>query len=167
MFRNFGSTVKHRFVTSRLVGPAIVAAVVASFAAIGCSSSSDATTTPDAGPTNCNLEQVQALFTAQRCTNSGCHDAAAAGAGLDLASPGVAARLLDKNPTAGQGAIPSQCTNIGKPYLKSGTNPATGLLLDKISRTPGCGSPMPFGYAALSAAQISCIQTWATSVTSP
>ena len=163
MFRIFGSAFKHRFATPRLVGPAIFAAVLSAFAASGCSSSSD-TGTPDAGPSNCNLEQVQALFAAQRCTNSGCHDAAAAGAGLDLASAGVAARLLDKGPMAGAGSL---CTTSGKVYLKGGTTPATGLLLDKISSSPGCGSRMPFGYAPLSAAEISCIQTWANTVTAP
>jgi hypothetical protein len=167
MFRNFGSAFKHRFVTSRLVGTALVAAVVASFAAVGCSSSSD-TSTPDAGPTNCNLDQVEALFTAKNCTTGGCHDSTGFAAGLNLTATGLATRLVGKGPDATAGVTHSVCTGGSQVYLVAGSNPATGLLIDKVKAGySGCGTRMPMGGLALTASEFSCIQTWATSVTSP
>jgi hypothetical protein len=163
MFRTFGSTVMHRF-----AGLAIVAAVVSSLAAFGCSSSSDGNT-PDSGPVNttCDGTSVQTLFTAKGCTGIGCHNSTGDSAGLNLTANGIAARLVGVSPTAGVGSIPSSCAGMSKVYLTAGSNPATGLLLDKLTSTPGCGARMPLGGAQMTASEISCVRTWATTLTSP
>lgn len=157
MFRTIGSTFTHRFAAT-----AIAAALVSSLA-IGCSSNSD---TP--APTTCDLAGVEALFSAKNCTLGGCHDSASGSAGLDLKSAGLAARLLDKGPAAGVGSVESSCTGMSKVYLKGGSNPATGLLLDKLTPTfGGCGARMPSGGTPLTDSQMECVRSWALTVTSP
>ena len=88
-------------------------------------------------------------------------------AALDLTATGLAARLVGKGPVANMGSIPSLCANMSKVYLTAGSNPATGLLLDKLTNAAGCGSRMPLGLPALSTSEISCVRSWATTVTAP
>ena len=96
---------------------------------------------------------------------AGCHPTGAArGAGLDLRSAGVVGRLLDKGPSTDTGAG-AACMAAAKPYLKSGSNPATGLLIDKMTMsTATCGTIMP-QIGTLTAAQKKCLTDWATAVT--
>ena len=83
--------------------------------------------------------------------------------------------LVDVNPVTGAGAVlHSVCAPADGPYLKSGTKPATGLLINKISGTgdicaPAGGVRMPFGGVPsyLSATEIACVTSWATTLTSP
>ncbi len=175
MFRNFGSAFVNRFALPRLagrwVGAAIVAALVSSFAALGCSSSSDNNT--DAGPsqpTNCDINQLGTLFAKKLCSSAACHDPAGTSAHLNLtADSGLAGRLVGQSP-AGGGGLPSMCANLTPPkiYLVAGSQPATGLLLDKISPSySGCGIRMPYNLPVLTTDEIACVQSWATSVTKP
>ena len=131
-----------------------------SFAVAGCSSSGS--DTPDSGPTVCTQAQVDTIFAA-KCTV--CHGPGGAYAGLDLSSTGLASRLVGVAPPGGGSAAPSVCTGMSKVYLTAGSNPATGLLLDKLGSNPGCGVRMPYMLAALSASDIACVQSWANTVT--
>ena len=98
------------------------------------------------------------------CALGGCHDTTATGGGLDLKSAGVVGRLLDKGPSTNTDAG-AACMAASKPYLKSGSNPATGLLLDKLAAgTTTCGTPMP-QIGSLNATQKKCLNDWATAVT--
>ncbi len=48
-------------------------------------------------------------------------------------------------------------------YLKAGSNPATGLFLDKLNpdtTIPPCGAHMPNLGAPLTAAQFACVQSY-------
>ncbi len=101
-----------------------------------------------------------------KCT-VGCHSPASAlNAGLDLSSDNVAERLLNKT-SNGSGA--STCGFSTTPYLIPGSNPADGLLIDKVRNVqPECGAQMPWvNPAAWSADDTACLIDWATSVTAP
>jgi hypothetical protein len=45
--------------------------------------------------------------------------------------------------------------------LNRGTLPATGIFIDKINFTKGCGSGMPYLTSKMSDADIACLQAWA------
>lgn len=157
MHRTFGSTFSPRFAIAAIASISLFVVVA------GCSSSSDGAT-PDAGSTTCDLAGAQAIFTAKGCAQSGCHDATGTSAGLNLAAADLGAELLGKSPGTG-GLTPSSCTNMNKVYLVKGSNPATGLFIDKLTATPGCGLRMPLTGAPLDATQMACVKSWATSVT--
>ena len=99
------------------------------------------------------------------CALPGCHSAnTAGGAGLDLASAGVAGRLLGQGPSTNTGAE-AVCASVGKPYLVAGSNPATGLLMDKMDALKvTCGSTMSL-LGNLNSSQLACLSAWATAVT--
>jgi hypothetical protein len=81
-----------------------------------------------------------------RC--GGCHSAATALGGLDLASAGLAARLT--------GAA-AQCS--GQVLIVPG-DPDTSYLMQKLSEaTPACGNAMPLG-GRLPAADLACVARW-------
>jgi hypothetical protein len=90
--------------------------------------------------TACDAPQM--VFAA-RCALAGCHSAnSAGGAALDLASAGVVGRLLGQGPSTNV-AAGAACASAGKPYLVAGSNPATGLLMDKMDVAKvTCGSTM-------------------------
>jgi hypothetical protein len=94
-------------------------------------------------------------------SNAACHGATAKESGLDLVSAGVVARLLDKAPDP---AMSVSCSASTMPYLISNTNPAQGLLLDKLS-SGSCGSPMPYPLGNLPQQQRDCLTQWANAVT--
>jgi len=104
------------------------------------------------------------VFTA-KCTGSGCHNATDKTSGLDLtAGSGLPARLLGVMPMS----ISFFCASSAMPYLTAHSTPATGLLLDKITKSmPSCGARMPFNMSPLTSTEIACIQSWANTVTSP
>ena len=92
-----------------------------------------------------------------------CHDARAlTPGGLDLVTKPFD-RLLGQVPS---GANSSQCAGNTTPYLIAGSNPAMGLLLDKLSTAPPCGQPMPT-LDSLTPTEVACIQSWATGLTAP
>jgi hypothetical protein len=86
---------------------------------------------------------------AARCGD--CHGATDRAKGLDLASPGVAARLVGVKSTCG-----------GKPLLDPAGPGTTGLLLEKLQGpVAGCGQQMPYGMPPLPAAERACLIEWA------
>ena len=97
----------------------------------------------------CQID-VEADIFRQTCATSGCHVSGIdAAAGLDLASPGVASRLVNK---------PSSCN--GKLFL---SGPEEGYLLEKVTQeTPTCGTRMP-ATGSLTDEELRCIRLWAES----
>jgi hypothetical protein len=86
----------------------------------------------------------------QTCGTSGCHMAGPnAAAGLDLSSPGVASRLVNK---------PSTCN--GKLFI---SGPDEGYLLEKVTQdTPACGTRMP-ATGSLTDEELRCLRRWTAS----
>jgi len=97
-----------------------------------------------------------------------CHSTAnngTIGGGLDLTVDGnIKSRLVGmKSPSNAQGG--SLCAGNGTPYLNANSNPATGLLIDKVQKTkPQCGDQMPQG-TALPSNQQQCLIKWVTTLT--
>jgi hypothetical protein len=158
MFRNFGSALPRG-------SAALLAIVMLSLVAAGCSSSNTDNTPPDAGPTNCDLTGVEAVFT-PKCALSGCHGDSPAGSAAGnlilTAGPNLATRLLGVMSTGANG---SSCGAATKAYLIPHVTPATGLLIDKLTMTvPECGSQMPLG-SSLPPTELACVKSWAASIT--
>jgi hypothetical protein len=95
-------------------------------------------------------------------TASGCHGATST-QGIDFTAPGLVGRLVGKMPA---GASPL-CSTSTMPYLVASSNPATGLLFDKLKATPSCGLTMPFGGigGAITPDEMTCLNDWATAAT--
>src|SRR5206468_11965956 len=90
-------------------------------------------------------------------------------AGLDLTvDANIGARLVGVM-SGGTAENGSKCSTSSTPYLDAGSNPATGLLIDKVTMThPPCGDQMPESAPfPLSKLQQSCLIQWATTLTSP
>jgi hypothetical protein len=83
----------------------------------------------------------------ESCGMTGCHDRSSAI--LDLVSPGVQARLLDKAST----------TSICKDRVFIDGEGGASLLIDKLDSAPPCGSPMPL-IGMLSTADRTCLEDW-------
>jgi hypothetical protein len=97
----------------------------------------------------CQIDVEVDIFR-QTCGASSCHVAGTnAAAGLDLTSPGVASRLVNK---------PSSCN--GKLFL---SGPDEGYLLEKVSQEmPSCGTRMP-ATGSLTDEELRCLRLWAES----
>jgi hypothetical protein len=95
-------------------------------------------------------------------SDASCHGATLKESGLDLVSPGVIGRLLGKMPDP---TTSLSCMSSTMPYLMAGSNPAQGLIIDKLNSTPSCGLTMPYPLGNLPAAQRTCLMEWATAVT--
>jgi mono/diheme cytochrome c family protein len=83
----------------------------------------------------------------------GCHGAGSPAKNLDLVSPGLAARLINK---------PAECNN--RPLLSTtGGSAPDGVLLEKLAGpVSDCGVQMPpTGIPALSATDMACVTEWA------
>ena len=144
----------------------------------GCAGEIDPSLIPGAGGSGSPLGQAgsgggggasvcdapKMVFSAS-CSPVGCHSAnSSGGAGLDLASAGVVARLLGQGPSTNTAAA-AACESAGKPYLMAGSNPATGLLMDKVDPAKvTCGTSMAL-LGQLDAAEVACLSAWATAVT--
>ena len=119
------------------------------------------------GPT-CDVEEV--LRTS--CGRVGCHDATWMTAGLDLATPGVQARLIDVPATHADitcdnpdgGALPVLCVPAGcvpGQKLIDLANPEQSKLLQKLAGTQGdCGQQMPMAPGMLSEEDRTCLEEW-------
>jgi hypothetical protein len=129
---------------------------------------------------NCTGGNDGASVVTGNCAISGCHDTSDAntlGAGLDLTVDATIATRLVGVVSPGDTSAGSTCGGNSEPYLNSGSNPATGLLVQKILSSPKCstsdsppccGDPMPYpGFALLSTQQQTCLIQWATTLTSP
>ena len=117
--------------------------------------------TSGAGGTAAPCDAPTMVFVGGNCAQIGCHAAAGPAGGLDLASAGVAARLLDKPSATAANPV---CAANTTPYLVSGTSPATGFLLDKLKNPPPCGLQMP-ELGAYTADEATCLDSWATALT--
>jgi hypothetical protein len=87
----------------------------------------------------------------QRCASAACHGAGATQ--IDLLSSGVEMRLVDKPSSS---AATAQCKGR---TLVSSDGSAESLLIEKLSETPPCGSPMPLG-STLTDTELTCISDW-------
>lgn len=85
------------------------------------------------------------------CGLPACH--AKATAQVDLASPAVADRLIDKK------SVSATC--MGRVFVSS--SGMSSLLLDKLTDTPPCGVKMPL-TGTISAADLQCLTSWVQSV---
>lgn len=146
----------------------------------GGSNSTGGTTGTGGSSSNCTGSLDGATLVTSQCATSGCHDATSAsssGAGLDLTvNSSIASRLVGVA-SSGNTAAGSVCGGNSEAYLDGGSNPATGLLIQKIQSNPKCstgesppccGLPMPYpGIALLSPMQQTCLIQWATTLTSP
>jgi len=74
----------------------------------------------------------------------------------------VVARLLNQPPNSTDPM--ALCGSYSGDLLNSGSNPATGLLIDKLASPPPCGMHMP-EIGSITSTQASCVQAWATAVT--
>jgi len=101
---------------------------------------------------------------AAKCSYPGvCHDSRPlTPGGLDLMTAPFD-RLVGALPS---GENSSQCAGTTTPYLVAGSNPATGLLLDKLTPARPCGETMPT-LDTLTPTELACIQSWATGLTAP
>ena len=121
---------------------------------------------------NCTGGNDGVNIIASNCATSGCHDSAGAkfSASLDLTvNSTIGSRLVGvmaAQATATNGAL---CSSETEPYLNPQSNPATGLLIDKITMShPPCGAFIPYlNPSLLPAAQQTCLIQWATTLTSP
>jgi len=101
------------------------------------------------------------------CAIGGCHNASTSpslNGGLNLTvDSGIATRLVGVMSGA-NGA--SMCRgSLAAPYLDDNSNPATGLLIDKLKPNPSCGVQMPEVPPYLTANQLACVIQWATTLT--
>jgi hypothetical protein len=85
---------------------------------------------------------------APSCGGNGCHGAMGAQQGLDLESPGVAARVV--------GVSAKECSVT----LADPKNPEGSLLYTKLGPNPPCGSQMPIARPVLSATDVACVKAW-------
>ena len=90
---------------------------------------------------------VERLFV-PRCGGSGCHGPTAPQEGLDLSSPGVAARVV--------GVAAKSCAAT----LADPADPANSFLYTKLGAKPPCGAQMPIAQLPLSSEDSACILAW-------
>jgi hypothetical protein len=116
---------------------------------------------------NCD---VPALFAAKACSIAGCHSSSSPAAAFDMQTAGWETAMVGKTPPGGGAAATmSMCMGMGQ-YLVAGSQPATGLFIDKLAKaTPQCGARMPNLPLdpGLTAAELACVQTWANALTKP
>jgi hypothetical protein len=113
----------------------------------------DAATGAGVGVGGSDCPSVSALFD-ENCSSSSCHSAENKAQGLDLASPDVAARLVNVPATEGPG------------LLIDPSAPAESILYLKLMPHPPFGAQMPIGASPLSASAIACVFAWITEGTS-
>jgi hypothetical protein len=132
---------------------------LASLFLLGCPGTLDPGVGPGPGGTGGSSGGCEVQLLAARCAP--CHTAASAQGGLDLQSADIPSRLVGHD----TGAVTvSSCS--GMKLLNAGSNPATGVFIDKLTMDPPpCGSPMPLG-GTLTATEKSCLTDWATGLTS-
>lgn len=106
----------------------------------------DASTPAPSAPPAC----VTTLFN-KSCALAGCH--AANAEQVDLGSPGLQTRLVDKKSTS------DECGD--RTFIASDGSPS--LLIQKIMDSPPCGLKMPIG-PALTTAETKCLTDWVDSL---
>jgi hypothetical protein len=102
----------------------------------------------EAGSDSGQCGDVIARVFVPSCGGNGCHGAIGAQQGLDLVSPGVAARVV--------GVAAKECSAT----LADPKNPDNSLIYTKLSPNPPCGAQMPLARAPVSADDIACVRAW-------
>jgi hypothetical protein len=136
----------------------------------GGSNSTGGTTGTGGSSSNCTGSLDGAALVASQCAYAGCHDSSSAqfSADLDLTVDStISSRLVGVMAAQPAGSNQARCMDETEPLLVAGSNPATGLLVDKIKPNPPCGVRMPYSGIALSTMQQTCLIQWATTLTSP
>jgi hypothetical protein len=82
------------------------------------------------------------------CATSACHSAQTQQANLDLQSPGLPQRFVEKRATGGPG------------YLIDSQDPGKSVLYLKVTSSPPFNFQMPPGAPPLSSDEVACILTW-------
>jgi hypothetical protein len=136
------------------------AAIASSVALWGCAGSLDQPgrfgyldAPPDAGTADTSSDMdagcnpVTDIFPPS-CTTSACHSAGSQQGSLDLESPGMPQRLVNKKAHGGPG------------LLIDAKDPAQSVLLLKLSDPPPFGFQMPLGAVALTDGEVACLQAW-------
>jgi hypothetical protein len=142
-----------------LVGPIVTSLVLLT----GCPGSLDAeqfggikrpgSDTQGAGADFCNAPTVHF---AKSCGSALCHEGPAAEGGIDLISPGLEQRLLNK-----PAAVPG-CEDL---LLIDPQNPQDSFLLEKVaSVSPSCGYIMPLGAFEADQELVACTSDWISAV---
>ena len=113
---------------------------------------------------SCDLADVTAIFmnSTHSCAAGACHNAMGYAANFDMASPGWERCLVGVNPKGG-GMTPSMCAGKG-PYLNTGSPPAAGLFLQKLTVGRPCGDQMPQIGTKLTNQEMACVQSWANTL---
>jgi hypothetical protein len=117
---------------------------------------SDANATPYPCSIGSTMPQIQEkLFKGIKCL--GCHGKLTLfPTTLDLASDGLAARVVDRMAEAN----PAKGKCVGK-VLVPRDNPTGGVFVEKVEQAkPSCGARMPQDLAALTPDEISCVKAW-------
>jgi hypothetical protein len=109
------------------------------------------------------------IFSTYGCAIPACHSNVNPAANFDQQTPGWEHAMVGKAPPGGgPAATASMCANMGKVYLVAGSQPATGLFLDKLKLiTPPCGARMPNIGGPLTTPELNCVQDWANALTKP
>src|SRR5262245_22575731 len=155
------SFARRTFVTTRAYATLIL--LLTSTGLLGCPGNLDPSLTGGTGVCDAPATLFKSTDTLQGCGNDvSCHGATVHVAGLDLVSPGVISRLVGKMPDP---AMSLSCTSSTMPYLVPNSDPAMGLMLDKLNNPASCGSPMPFPSGGLASDKRTCLMEWATAVT--
>ncbi len=100
------------------------------------------------------------------CGSSACHDARDPEAGLDLVSPGVASRLIDRPASCADTnpEDPEACVCVGR-LLVDSAYPAQSYLLEKVSHdAPECDERMPVA-GKLREGEMECVRRWIEQIT--
>jgi len=121
------------------------------------------------GSSDCTGGNDGATLITTHCATAACHSTAGANdsGGLDLTVDATIGSRLVGVLSQGTAANYSACVNWPIPYLEKMQNPATGLLIDKITLPAGStnlcpnGLPMPYGLQPVTATQQGCIKQWA------
>ena len=136
----------------------------------GSTGSGGATGTGGTTPLTCTGNNDGATIISGTCAQQFCHDSSGAAdcGGLDLTNDsGLASRLIGVQSMGSPSTNGSLCAGTTtNPYLVANSNPATGLLIDKIQTKVACGDPMPLA-GTLTNMQRKCLVQWATTLTSP
>jgi hypothetical protein len=162
---------RSRSVFSRLV-LCLAGAGSLALAAVNCGGGEETTGTAGTGGGGAGTGgtaacDVPKIFTTYSCAlANACHGGATPAAGFAMDKAGWETGLVGKSPMANTTGVASACVGKG-PYLVAGSNPATGLFIEKLSKkTPVCGERMPnLPGMELTAAEIACVQTWANNLT--
>ena len=125
------------------------AAMTSDGSSTGASATSDSDT--DAIACTPDITSIQATIFTPLCAAGVCHDADQPEASLDLASPGVAARLV---------GVPAAACEGDWLRVTPG-DPAASLLYAKVAGPVPCGDKMPIG-GELDPAALDCIAGWIT-----